>query len=1165
MRNDIFVPSKATFKVSFGGGVTLKALSAAVLASCFSFGAQQTFAADISNVDLTKQPLSSPTLDYLNKQGVEFKDESGNVLKDYSSSYTLTKVNSPSDNTITKYEINRATGEITGEQSYKVDFKSATSVDDYVDKYTDVVSGNNSNTPLFENPTGIVADSINQRVYKNNTSSTKVSSNSDFGTYAQIVNNGDISDINADFVGNTASVNSSSSTAWRYFYGNASGAIYNNGNINNISGDFIGNSFSSSRVYLWGAKTASAILNDYNGEISNIKGNFVDNYGGAINNAGTIGNILGSFVNNDSGAIYNSGKISNIVGDFYRSSIENSGEISNIVGDFINSANNYNYGAITNYNNDNDDTGYIGNIVGNFFNNAYGAILNYSVINNVTGYFAGNGYYSYNGGGAIKNSGYINVTNSTFVENTSENNGGAIYSGFNESIYSGSIPEGKSAVKATETFNTNVKSSIFTNNKVSYGSGGAIALSYNIDFYSGERPIPVSLDSDISNNTDNSSIINKFKESISVNIEDSIFNENMAQYAGGAIAAYGRITEYQDSYSYGPSSLNIETASSSDNVSVLNIKNSKFINNIVEDWYEPKYTLASYATYEAYGNDTFSAQYGGGAIWTNVATKIENSLFDGNKTINGNGGAIFADVEDYQIYNNGWGPAEENLSDTSGIALMSEGVSPQTNYVVYENGATPTQSNGLTIKNSSFINNTASSDLEVQTPEAWDYINYLENFGDYETANNLYDLLDAEAEKRGYDIENGNYPPADIQDEIINKIVGSTQEFKDFVKMAEEAQKAHGGAIYSAQNTQIIADNADVIFKNNKVVNNGKETLNDIYMLTSIGNKQSAMAGNIVATANDEIRDLVTLTLDARNGGSIVLNGTIDGGIVTYPQRNTSMDQSVLNADTNISNDSKTDFQPAYNLNITGDGTGNVVFGNSVKNASITTFNGSNASLTKDSNWNNNILTMQGGQISMINNEVGTMNLQRMLVTKDTNLLVDVDLAKNTMDTIKSKDYSEHFGNVNVSGMNLLSDAKNEKTEIYFAEQGLKDNVTNGTGELPDQNQTAYTPIYKYNVSYDNREDGGYFVFNRGGSAGNPSDSFNPSILATPVSSVAASQATINETFKYVFEHADAFTQLPQSIRLSRLNANKYALNETNPYGLGSSTDFDGNRGSLCY
>lgn len=148
-------------------------------------------------------------------------------------------------------------------------------------------------------------------------------------------------------------------------------------------------------------------------------------------------------------------------------------------------------------------------------------------------------------------------------------------------------------------------------------------------------------------------------------------------------------------------------------------------------------------------------------------------------------------------------------------------------------------------------------------------------------------------------------------------------------------------------------------------------------------------------------------------------------------------------------------------------------------------------------------------------------------------------------DRFTSNGYGEHNGDLIVSGMNLLSDSKSDSAEIYFAEQGLKDNVLNGTGELPDKYQTAYTPIYKYNVNYDNRADGGYFVFNRGGL--NSSDSFNPSVLSTPVANQAGSQAVINETVRFAFQHMDLFSQLPFNQRMAIINNNRYAISEGTP------------------
>ena len=154
--------------------------------------------------------------------------------------------------------------------------------------------------------------------------------------------------------------------------------------------------------------------------------------------------------------------------------------------------------------------------------------------------------------------------------------------------------------------------------------------------------------------------------------------------------------------------------------------------------------------------------------------------------------------------------------------------------------------------------------------------------------------------------------------------------------------------------------------------------------------------------------------------------------------------------------------------------------------------------------------------------------------------------------------------------MNLLSDSTKDVTEIYFAQQGLKDNVVNGMPanrgyNLPSSAQTTfYTPIYKYNAIYDNRDDGGYFMFTKGDKiltpsggggttitpTGNPSDAFNPSVLAPSVASQAGANATMNQTFNYAFQNSDNFMTIPYLERVAIKTANRYALSPT-----GDATD----------
>ena len=233
--------------------------------------------------------------------------------------------------------------------------------------------------------------------------------------------------------------------------------------------------------------------------------------------------------------------------------------------------------------------------------------------------------------------------------------------------------------------------------------------------------------------------------------------------------------------------------------------------------------------------------------------------------------------------------------------------------------------------------------------------------------------------------------------------------------------------------------------------------------------------------------------------------------------------------------------------------------------------------LGRDTVLNNNNLTLNSGTLSMVNNQTGVSTLNNLTLKGDTNFVADVDLAKGEMDRFEAGYYGEllgtrsrdigngnHYGNLHVTGLNMLSDAPEGQdiTEIYFAQIGLKDNVVNGVNQTPTGYQTkAYTPIYQYNVMYDNREDAGYFLFTKGDKifvpdgnggttvkptpGGNASDAFNPSVLASPVAAQAGAYAAQNAAFSYAFQHADSFMPLPANQRFALRNANKYAINET--------------------
>ena len=317
----------------------------------------------------------------------------------------------------------------------------------------------------------------------------------------------------------------------------------------------------------------------------------------------------------------------------------------------------------------------------------------------------------------------------------------------------------------------------------------------------------------------------------------------------------------------------------------------------------------------------------------------------------------------------------------------------------------------------------------------------------------------------------------------------------------------NGGAIYSYSDLSLVADNRTNTFKDNYTESAGVKDDNAIY-----------------------IDDNATLNFKMKNNGKFYMADNIDG---------------------TVRKDSDGNITDTYSVNIKGDDINNTTFYmlNDIRNANV---------------------TFDNTTINAVNNQTHVYNFNTLTVNSDTNFVADVDLANAEMDRITANTYGTHQGNLNVVGMNLLSDSTKDVTEIYFAQPGLKNNVVNGmpkTGEynLPSTAQTTfYTPIYKYNAIYDNRDDGGYFMFAKGDKiltpsggggitvtpTGNPSDAYNPAILSSSVASQAGANATMNQTFNYSFQNSDNFMSIPYLERVAIKTSNRYALSPT-----GDATD----------
>ena len=409
--------------------------------------------------------------------------------------------------------------------------------------------------------------------------------------------------------------------------------------------------------------------------------------------------------------------------------------------------------------------------------------------------------------------------------------------------------------------------------------------------------------------------------------------------------------------------------------------------------------------------------------------------------------------------------------------------------------------------------------------------------------------------------------------------IGKIQNTSFIGNYAEsESGTAQGGAIWSNRDLNIVADNGESIFSGNYVQNGENKDQQAIFVTNIIERKNLGYNNEHSHYFYQNETHKTVVTLNSINNGKIIFNDKITGETTKtpinkyYDKWDSSVGKWTLQYVDDDYNDidTPTEVSVTPELKITGDSSSVVQLNNNIENMDIS-LSGTNLHLgARDNVLDGNNLDLQSGTLSMVNNQAGVASLNNVTLSGNTNFVADVDLANAEMDRISANTYGTHQGNLNVIGMNLLSDSTKDVTEIYFAEDGLKDKVVNGMPanggyNLPSSAQTTfYTPIYKYNAIYDNRDDGGYFMFAKGDKiltpsggggititpTGNSSDAYNPAILSSSVASQAGANATMNQTFNYSFQNSDNFMSIPYLERVAIKTSNRYALSPT-----GDATD----------
>ncbi len=516
-------------------------------------------------------------------------------------------------------------------------------------------------------------------------------------------------------------------------------------------------------------------------------------------------------------------------------------------------------------------------------------------------------------------------------------------------------------------------------------------------------------------------------------------------------------------------------------------------------------------------NGTFSNNYVeagefamGGAVYASGIKNVDGTYVNSyakSATKNAQGGAIYASSIDSLkgSFGNNYVEAKEYAQ---GGAVFANSIETISNATFDNNKAISAEKNAdggainsthiTSIENSTFSNNSATSkSSDGYAHGGAIYTGGIESIKNSNFINNSSSFAGGAIYSYGKidTIENSTFASNKSRDNggaLIAEAGIGTITNSSFINNTSTNGK--GGAIYTTKDLNIVSKNSyNSLFTGNTAKIDGKVEQNAIYM----------------ETPEDE--DDVTLTLDAQSSGRFVLNDTINGN--------------------------------SYNLKMTGDKTGEVYFNNKIVNANITQNNvTSYVNDASQLNYNNN-LAINSGIMNINNMGLAPLHLNSFVNDGTINInSVDINPATETMGKITADSYGSQTGTINVNGLNVLADPNPDKlqTNVFFADSALANTVKyNGSNEYMGK-------IYKYTVGY--LPESGEFQFVRGGGSSG-ADSFNPSVLSSSVNAQAGTNATVNETFHYVFEHADAFTQLPSMDRFAKINENRYAL----------SSDFNNN------
>jgi len=286
------------------------------------------------------------------------------------------------------------------------------------------------------------------------------------------------------------------------------------------------------------------------------------------------------------------------------------------------------------------------------------------------------------------------------------------------------------------------------------------------------------------------------------------------------------------------------------------------------------------------------------------------------------------------------------------------------------------------------------------------------------------------------------------------------------------------------------------------IFNSGLMTLESVSFTSNIVN--SSLDNLDVASQGGAIFNSGTLDLVAKNENIEFTGNKVDGvSNAIHDNAGTINLYASENADI-IFNDRITSENSNSVLNINKSTTTLTANGKIVLNEDMSGYTGvinlsaGTIQIGEKGAWFGGKTYVENATIDMANSKIQNQNLNKITVNKSLNLLVDVDLKNKQMDTISAMTGGGK-GKINIKAINILSDAKENKTDVLFTDSiVLQKQITTVT--------TASSKLYKYDVVYSTL---GYLSFSKGENPPEP-PVINPIITESQVASAIG--GTITQT-----------------------------------------------------